>query len=328
MLACADAGAAQKPHPAGIIRLLSDNYSMPEKLPAWTNANVDGMRVRSDWNAVQLGDSTYDWSHIDQLLGLGAQHGKLIGVSVAAGIFTPQWVYNSGASKYVLQDGTGNSMPLPWDDAFLTKWLAFVHTLGARYDGNPALGYVIMSGLGQIVETYVAQTNPDTTALTNLGGAPAWTVAAKKIIAAYADAFPTTPFFITAAKPFHTAEGASALQQIVDWGVATYPGRFGIMNASLNAVSNTGYYPNLAVYTYQATQPVGFQTLCAHATDPVRLQGTLAQALNAGVQLGAKFIEVYQQDGDDSAQQTTLATEGIALKLNVRPLPPSGLRLQ
>jgi uncharacterized repeat protein (TIGR01451 family) len=322
MLACANPVAAQKPDPAGIVRLLSDNYSMPERLEAWRNPNLDGMRVRADWNAVQPTSLTFDWSHIDELLSLGAQHGKLIGLSVAAGIFTPQWVYDSGAFEYAIQDGTGNSMPIPWDDAFLTKWLAFVNTLGARYDGNPALGYVVMSGMGQIVETYLAQTARDTTNLTNLGGPSAWTEAAKQIIAAYANAFPTTPFFITAAKPFPTADGLSALQNVVDWGVATYPGRFGIMNAGLNAQSDTLYYPNLAVYTYRLTQPVGFQMLCSAARDPVRLRGTLDQALMRGVQLGAKFVEVYPVDADDPGQQTVLAVEGAALKLNASPTPP------
>jgi hypothetical protein len=327
-LACATTLAAQKPHPAGIVRLLSDNFSRPENLPAWNNANVDGMRIRPGWNEVQLGESTYDWSQIDQLLGLGAQHGKFIGMSVAAGVFTPGWVYDSGVTKYALQDGTGNSMPLPWDNAFLTKWLAFVRALGARYDGNPALGYVVMSGMGQIVETYVAQTDQDTTRLTALGGASAWTAAAKQVIATYASAFPTTPFFITAAKPFHTAEGLAALQQVIDWGVATYPGRFGIMNASLNAVSNPGYYPNLAASNYRATQPVGFQTLCSEAADPARMQGTLVETLRAGERLGANFTEVYQQDADNPAQQSTFAEQGIALKLNVTPIAPAGLRIQ
>jgi uncharacterized membrane protein YbaN (DUF454 family) len=59
-------------------------------------------------------------------------------------------------------------------------------------------------------------------ALTALGGTTAWVGAAKQIIAVYAEAFPTTPFFITAATPFDNADGLSALQQVVDWGVATY----------------------------------------------------------------------------------------------------------
>ena len=53
----------------------------------------------------------------------------------------------------------------------------------------------------------------------------------------------------------------SALRQVIDWGVATYPGRFGLMNTTLNANSSTVYYPNEAIYTYKDTQPVGFQML-------------------------------------------------------------------
>ena len=55
------------------------------------------------------------------------------------------------------------------------------------------------------------------------------------------------------------------------------------MNATLNAQSNTNYYPNLAIYTYYHTQPTGFQMLCSALHDPQRLGGTLNQALTAGV---------------------------------------------
>jgi uncharacterized repeat protein (TIGR01451 family) len=40
-----------------------------------------------------------------------------------------------------------------------------------------------------------------------------------------------------------------------------------------------------------------------------------------GVQLGAKFVEVYPVDADDPDQQTVLAVEGAALKLNASPTP-------
>lgn len=86
------------------------------------------------------------------------------------------------------------------------------------------------------------------------------------------------------------------------------------MNCSLNARSSTNYYPNLAVYTYHAAQPVGLQTICSEISDPARLQGTLSQALSAGVNLGAKFIEVYPGDADASANQRLLASEEALLK--------------
>jgi len=314
---------AHKPDPAGIIRLFSTDVANPEDSPSWTNPNLDGMRLRPIWRKVQPTQATLDWSSIDEIMELAAQNGKFIGLSVTAGVTTPQWVYDTGATKYHLQDGSDRSMPIPWDAAFMTQWSSLVREIGRRYDGNPTLGYVVMSGFGQEIETCLAQTHADVTALTALGGMPSWILAAQQLIQLYAEAFPTTPFFITAANPFgrNNAEGLAALQQVIDWGVATYPGRFGIMNATLNANSNTLYYPNLAIYTYYRTQPTGFQTLCSAARDPRRLGGTLEQALTAGVQLGAKFVEVYQLDADDPANQEVLATEGAALEANASPSP-------
>jgi hypothetical protein len=307
----------QKPQPAGIVRLFSVDVARPENSRSWINPNIDGMRLRPIWSDVQPGSATFDWSKIDLLLNLATQHGKFIGLSVSAGTCTPQWVYDAGATKYHLQDGSGLSMPIPWDAVFQTKWLAFVHTMGQRYDGNPALGYVVISGLGQLIETVMARTTADDNALTALGGPPAWETAAQQIIAAYADAFPTTPFFITASKPFLGVQTILSLQTVIDWAVATYPGRFGIMNATLNAHSNTNYYPNLAIYTYYHTQPTGFQMLCSALHDPQRLQGTLDQALTAGVLLGAKYVELYQDDADAPQYQTILQIQGDALERNL-----------
>gem|GEM_PF-2957171 len=293
--------AFAKPYPAGIVNLNSDQISPTTTITnltnhPWTNPNVDGMRVRTQWAYVQPTQNTYDWTGLDEAVWLGSVNYKFIGLAVPAGYTTPQWVYDSGATKYALQDGSGLSMPLPWDPAFLNKWLPFVRALGARYDGNPAVGYVVMGGMSQHFETYIAKVEPDITNLTNLGGPAAWVRAAKQIIAVYAEAFPTTPFFLTLAKPFPNPDGLAALKEVTDWGAATYPGRFGIMNAALNANSSTGYYPNEAVYTYRFTQPTGFQMACSAVRDPVRLGGTLAQALAKGYQLGGKFIEVYEPD--------------------------------
>jgi hypothetical protein len=175
-----------------------------------------------------------------------------------------------------------------------------------------------MSGLVQVIETNLAETQTDDSALTAMGGTTAWIGAAQQISAVYAEAFPTAPFFITAAKPFLNDAGLPALQQIVDWGVATYPGRFGIMNASLNAKSTTVYYPNVAIYTYHTTQPVGFRMLCAER-DRAHLGGTLNQALTQAVLLGGKFVEIYQQDADKANNQVMLAIQGAALKGNLGP---------
>ncbi len=312
---------AAKPFPAGIIRLFSTNVSNPGNSPSWNNANVDGMRLRPYWSDIQPIRGTYDWTAVDVILNLAAQHGKSIGLSVSAGVNCPKWVYDDGAIKYKLKDGSKLSMSIPWDTGFLESWIPLIQAMGARYDSNPNLRYIVISGLGQHIETYLSKTAADDAALEALGGQAAWVAGAQQIIAAYADAFPTTPFFITAGKPFFSPDSMSTLQQVIDWAVATYPGRFGIMNATLSATSSTGYYPNLAISTYQDTQPVGFQMLCSSILDPVRLKGTLDQALGQGVGLGANYVEVYQSDADSSKNQSVLAKRGTDLENNV---PPQG----
>lgn len=287
----------------------------------WTNPNIDGMRVKTRWASAQPLQNSYYWTSLDQALSLGSQNGKFIGLSVTAGIFSPTWLYNADATQYLLRDGSGLAMPLPWDDAFLTQWVRFVRALGQRYDGNPALRYVVISGMGQQDETCMAEGAADDAALVAMGGAPAWVTAAKKIIVAYADAFPTTPFFMTMAKPFSSDNGGdTALQEVVEWGLATYPGRFGLMTARLSVTSTTRSYPNNSIYTHSATQPAGFQMLASYIDDNgLRLGGTLNQVLTNGVQLRAKFVEVYEDDVLDPSQQSVLAKQDGDLEANVNP---------
>jgi hypothetical protein len=317
VLAAFGSVAQSKPFPAGIIRFFSTNVSKPENDPSWNNVNLDGVRLRPIWSDLAPSKGVYDWTSVDAIFDIAAEHDRTIGLSVSAGLYTPQWVYDAGATKYQLLDGTGGSMPLPWDPTFQTYWLPFVQAMGARYEGNPTLGYIVISGLSQNLETNLSSSTADDAALKALGGIDAWVAAAKKIIGVYASAFPTTPFFITASRVFTDDFDNDALRQVIDWGVATYPGRFGLMNTTLNANSSTVYYPNEAIYTYKDTQPVGFQMLCSSIKDPVRLGGTLDEALLAGIALGAQFVEVYQSDADAPANQAVLAKEGTKLENNV-----------
>jgi hypothetical protein len=113
--------ALAKPFPAGIVNLSTGEMYPPDsatisnltKRP-WTNPNIDGMRVKTFWSYVQPAENTYDWTGPDEALRQGTEHGKFIALSVCAGDNSPDWVYASGATKYALRDGSGLSMPNPW----------------------------------------------------------------------------------------------------------------------------------------------------------------------------------------------------------------------
>jgi uncharacterized repeat protein (TIGR01451 family) len=248
-----------------------------------------------------------------------------------------------GVPFRVLTAPDAGAMPIPWDPIVLTKWTAFVAAFGARYDGNSNLLYVPMGGLGQSGESRVASAQDDidyfevsavaagyTATVDYSAAVVGWMATAQAITAAYMAAFPTTPPFFTGAAPFGSSGGGSAaMQAIVDWGVATYPGRFGIMNAQLNAVQ-TGGTPFTIISSNAATQPTGIQFLCSTATDDLVARLSLSppygdnpllsayDALNnsftIAVNLGCKFAETYEDDVNNTAYQTMLATQGAALR--------------
>ena len=235
-------------------------------------------------------------------------------------------------------------MPVPWNPVVLTQWRAFVAALGARYDGNPKLRYVPMGGFSQTGESYLATQQADvdhfnasavaagyTATVDFSAGMVAWQAVTKTIINTYMTAFPTTPPFITVARPFPVDQGGvRAVNAIVAWGVDRYPGRFGIMNSQLHATSAPGYFATDAIYNNRQTQPTGAQFLCSSgsADNVARLSNSppwgsnpllspyhaINNSFTAALNIGCRYVETYEADVTNSAYQTLLATQGAALK--------------
>jgi hypothetical protein len=86
------------------------------------------------------------------------------------------------------------------------------------------------------------------------------------------------------------------------------------MNCSLNAHSGTGYLPNKFVQEWSATNPCGLQFLTStQGFGGHTMGGSLAQALDAGVKLGAHWIEIYPLDGDNAANAKLLTDTAARL---------------
>jgi len=249
-----------------------------------------------------------------------------------------------GVPFHVLTAPDSGVMPVPWDPVVLTQWTAFVAALGARYDGNANLRYVPMGGFSQTGESYLATQQADVdyfnasavaagyaATVDFSAGMVAWQAVTKKIIDTYMTAFPTTPPFITVARPFPNNQGGTrAVNAIVAWAVAKYPGRFGIMNSQLHATSVPGYFANAAIYNNWLTQPTGVQFLCSTSTtdnvarlsnsppwgsDPLlSAYAAMNNSFTAAVNIGCRYVETYEPDVTNPAYQTMLATQGAALK--------------
>ena len=239
---------------------------------------------------------------------------------------------------------SSGALPVPWDSTVLSKWLEFIAAFGARYDGDPRLLYVPMGGLGQTGESSLATQQADVdyfnasavaadyaATVDFSAGMVAWQAVTKKIINTYMTAFPTTPPFITVARPFPNNQGGTkAVNAIVAWAVANYPGRFGIMNSQLHATSVPGNLTNAAIYNNWLTQPTGVQFVCStsNAANVARLSNSppwgsdpllsayaaMNNSFTAAVNIGCRYVETYEVDVINPAYQTMLATQGAALK--------------
>jgi hypothetical protein len=106
-----------KPGPHGIFALLpSFNSDRRVNLsrPVWSNPVVRGVRVRTVWRNLQPEENRFDWSYLNEAVALAARHGKSVGVSVAAGISTPDWVYRGGAERFDFTLTTPAGFQMVW----------------------------------------------------------------------------------------------------------------------------------------------------------------------------------------------------------------------
>jgi hypothetical protein len=364
--------AEMKPQPSGIYDLL---FGAPgtgridlTNNPLLDNPNIDGFRYKVGWVKIQPDNaSTFDWDSIDSAIAIAAAHGKKLCISIAGGLSTPGWAYTTApvVYKYTMIEtdpDTGlsiGSQPLVWDTAYQDKWQTFLAAFAARYESNPACSYVVMGGFMQNFNMTIAGLDADFNAMENLAKNPppgypglvtsypdftsAYTPAAQRFITEYVNAFPTTSLLLTLFRVVPGDLGITLQNAMADWGKATYPVHFGTMVSALYAT-----VPPHASPPAPLTYPKGFQMVCHAVDDPARLYIDpdpvpmppapipLEDALEHGVSLGAKYIEVYEEDLVPEISQPVLEVERAKLQANMGdgtgdppgpPAPPTGLHV-
>jgi hypothetical protein len=120
-----------------------------------SNPNIDGIAIRIGWNKLEPTDGTFNWTAVDSMITQASSHGKKASISVLAGSSSPQWLYSEGAPtyKWIWDRAWGPSlctvvtMPLPWDPIFQEKWSNFIAAFGAKYNSNPAVSHVKLTGI-------------------------------------------------------------------------------------------------------------------------------------------------------------------------------------
>jgi Beta-galactosidase len=138
------------------------------------NDRVNGISAAFPWSRIEPSEDKYQWDQIDQLLAACQRHHKTLmlrittcGTEMPAGNQqatipdTPTWVFSSGVKSinFYTGDGVVHTMPLFWDNAYLAKWSNFVTELSSRYDKNPTIHSIGITGGGFGIGTAVTPPN-------------------------------------------------------------------------------------------------------------------------------------------------------------------------
>ena len=295
--------------------------------------------MRATWKTLEPADGTFDWSEIDTAIATAQVNGKKISISVVPGVQTPAWLWTEGARafNYVWDQGysypycTVVSLPVPWDPVYEAKWGAFVAAFGARYDSNPTVSHVKLTGVnGPSQETSLPGTvneiinngqctgYDDVQNWINLGYTRTLVEGAWQQFAAdFSTAFPHKQFaemFNPCGLPPIDENGAvipdeecdyQGVTDILNYGIDDYGlGRFIGQNNALTATAICGVIVSDADFIdtgYQELEPLG---------------SGFAAAATLAISDNAMFLEIYESDLTDSSNQSAITTAHNGLLAN------------
>lgn len=228
-------------------------------------------------------------------------------------------VYNSHQGSYLYQF-------LSWDPIFQLYAFQLIGTLCTMFDGDPLVS-ITMGGLGATCEIGIPIPSPD--GKTVAEALAAWQVSSAAFIAKYAMHLKQTAFIAALSNPVGVPDGGDvALQTMVTNALALHGNRIGFENWGLNANSSNSFGADKIIQDHSPTNPAGFQMtgnetsggggdLCGqgggHSPPCLRL------AMEAGVNLGAQYLQVFGDDVANPAYATDLAQ--VAAELAPSPYP-------
>jgi hypothetical protein len=279
--------------------------------------SVDGVAVRTSWQALEPARGSYDWSVVDAAASAAASHGKKFALHVLSSVYAPApaWLVSEGTKTYSYQVPGGPAVtdPLPWDSTYIAEWAVFMSAMSAHLQatgGVARLHYVSVSApvpemslpgcangvMGSSTVTYDRALYRS-----------AW----KSTIAAIHSAFPGVAKLLPvpiAAICRPDSDGPALYAELLDGALGLEPQGFAFYATDLNALGSTRLK---GIASQLDRAPVAVQFIGSASQDPaLRMQGTLQSAVCNGLRIyGAAIFEVYKADisSADAAIQAGIA---------------------
>ncbi len=279
--------------------------------------HVDGVLVRVAWEDIETSPGVYDWSLIDSQIQAAQTYGIKVSLAVVNGLVAPDWLPGLGVEMfdYIFHD-SAESIPVPWDTTFQTRWGQFIDDLGARYESEDTISLVyITNSSSNGFEMQLPRSPADQINWTNIGYSDAlYADSWKFAIDAFADAFPNHAL----AHEVHPVLGSDAVaQEVYDYTRLTHGDQIGVLAAWWMVHNAIDVYPGmfeiLQDASYQSHSEV--QVANSYTNTPERFsdngyQGEIDLAIDSGV----RYMEVWNSDLLNAS--LTPIMEATALRLN------------
>jgi hypothetical protein len=192
---CASTGDAV---PSGLVVVMENRRQAAHlDLRAMSNPSIAGVALQIRWRDIEPVEGKADWSKFDELFTAAESSRKWVHLLIFPGFFSPAWALEgvkteTFAIQYGPGKGTVETLPMPWDRAYLARWFAFLKKLSDRYGNSPAFRLVAASGPTSVSAEMTLPNSPkNLRAWQDDGYTPSkYTGAWNQVIRVYATDFP------------------------------------------------------------------------------------------------------------------------------------------
>lgn len=274
---------------------------------------IAGVSIRASWEAIQPEEERFDWNYLDSVLQEVKKANKKAMLRILPGTHSPDWVYKKGVAVIEFKDpnphhktfGEVRKIPLPWDETYLKLWTNFVRELGKRYAFNTSIVLVHMAGPTlSSAEMHLPKKGSVRRLIQEAGYSKETLISAwKKVIDAYAVAFPASSLALNISIPFRND---GAMEEIIKYGISRLGQRLCIQGNWLSAHTMDSFHPYKVMHDLYKNKAVnvGFQMLGAAKNES--RQGSLDTAIQKGLNAGANYFEIYEIDIIDNRNRQLL----------------------
>ncbi|MCC7527404.1 MAG: DUF4832 domain-containing protein [Candidatus Melainabacteria bacterium] len=298
--------------------------------------NLSGISVIIPWKVLEPKEDEFNWQPLDNLLELVKPSGKTVIVristcgldtvpegwqapkveesdkKVALDSDTPSWVFSGDVKtmEYTGKDSKQHLMPIFWDTNYLAKWSNFITEMGEKYDKNPHIHSIGITGGGITGGTPVV---PDVTlekgnydklekALTKDHGMSQRQLVEhwKYVADIFPKAFPTARLNFDVDAPTANRAGQNTLDEISDYLIYRYGQRVYITRQNVNDGKH-GFDQYRVVIKFHPDTFTGYQL-----TEKVDALDLEKIAKNAPVD-GISYVELPLSTIEASAKDEALA---------------------